>query len=251
MSGSVSRTLALTAVTVGLAACGGGRPSGEAAKSPSQIAQDAAAATKSLRSFRLEGTLTDSQGFARVSAEVAGPGRIHLALRRASSAFEVITSGAETYLKASRSYWAALPGLTSSQVGNLSDRWVKLPTSQDPGLKAGAARATSIGVEVGCWAARSRGLSLAGTGSVAGRAAVIVANDGSAPGSAPGKVYVASSGPPWPLRAIVTGPRQPGGTGACAEESSKQTSDITVSAFNQPIHLAPPAGAIDLLSIAH
>jgi hypothetical protein len=250
MFGMVSRTLTLTAIAVGLAACGGSSPSGEAAKSPRQIARDAAAATKSLRSFRLQGTLTDAEGFGRVSAEVAGPGRIHLALRRASSTFEVITFGAQTYLKASRSYYDALPGLSSSQAEKLSDRWVKVPTSEDPGLRAGAARATNIGVEVGCWAARSRGLRLAGTGTVAGRDAVIVANDGSAPGSAPGKVYVATSGPAWPLRAIVTGPRQPGGTGACAEESTKQTSDITVSAFNQQIHLAPPAGAIDLLGIA-
>ena len=249
MSGFAWRTLTLTAISVGLAACGGASPSGEAAKSPRQIARDAATATKSLRSFRLEGTLTDAEGFGRVSAEVTGPGSIHLVLRRTSSAFEVITLGPETYLKASRSYYDALPGLNSSQAAKLGDRWVKLPTSEDPGLRAGAARAMNIGVEVGCWAARSRGLTLAGTGSVSGRAAVIVASDGSAPGSAPGKVYVATSGPAWPLRAIVTGPRQPGGSGACAEESSKQTSDITVSAFNQPIHLAAPAGALDLRKI--
>jgi hypothetical protein len=62
-------------------------------------------------------------------------------------------------------------------------------------------------------------------------------------------VYVATSGPAWPLRAIVTGPRQSGGTSVCAKESSKQTSDITVSAFNQQIHLAAPAGALDLSKI--
>jgi len=249
MSGFVWRPITLTAIAVGLAACGGASPSGEAAKSPGQIARDTAAATKSLRSFRLDGTLTDAEGFGRVTAEVAGPGRIHVALRRASTTFEVIALGSETYLKASGSYYAGLPGLSSSQIGKLSDRWVKVPTSEDPGLRAGAARATNISVEVGCWAARQHGLRLAGTGRVAGRPAVIVANDGSAPGSAPGKVYVATSGPAWPLRAIVTGPRRPGGTGACAEESSKQTSDITVSAFNQPIHLSAPAGALDLTKI--
>ncbi len=246
MSGSARRALALTALTVALAACGGGGKHGEAAKSPSRIAQDAAAATRSLRSFRLEGGLTDAQGFGRLTAEVAGPGKLHLALRRASSAIDVITLGPETYLKASRDYYAALPGLTSAQMATLADRWVRLPTSADRSLQTGVARATNIELEVGCWAARKRGLSVAGTGSVAGRPAVIVANDGSAPGSAPGRVYVATSGPAWPLRAIITGPRQPGGTGACTEESTKQTSDITISEFNQPIHLAAPAGALDL-----
>jgi hypothetical protein len=42
-------------------------------------------------------------------------------------------------------------------------------------------------------------------------------------------------------------PETAGGAGTFTEESSKQTSDITVSEFNEPIHLAPPAGALDLL----
>jgi hypothetical protein len=52
-------------MTVALAACWGGEKHGEAAKSPSQIAQDAAAATKSLHSFRLDGRLSDAQGPSR------------------------------------------------------------------------------------------------------------------------------------------------------------------------------------------
>ena len=89
-------------------------------------------------------------------------------------------------------------------------------------------------------------MSVAGAGTVGGRSAVIVVSDGSVPGSAPGKVYVAATGPAWPLRAVVTGPRRPGGSGVCAEQTTARTSDITISDFNQPVSVTAPAGALDL-----
>jgi hypothetical protein len=60
MRGLWRTAVTVATMTVALAACGGGEKHGEAAKSPSQIAQDAAAATKSLHSFRLDGRLSDA-----------------------------------------------------------------------------------------------------------------------------------------------------------------------------------------------
>ena len=247
MWGLWARRGALAAATIALAACGGGTAKhGEAAKPPAQIVDDVAAASRSLHTFRLDGIGTDAQGSLRLTAVVAGPGRIHLAVRRPSGAYDVIALGQEIYLNATRSYYAALPGLTPDQVARFANRWVKLPTADDAEVQASVTRATNIALQTRCWAARKKGLSIAGTGSVHGRAAVIVASDGSAPGSAPGKVYVATSGPAWPLRSIRTGPRKPGGVGACASASTATTSDITLSELNEPIHLAPPTNALDL-----
>jgi hypothetical protein len=59
-------------------------------------------------------------------------------------------------------------------------------------------------------------------------------------------VYVAATGTTWLLRAVVTGPRKPGGSGACGRSTTTRTSDITISDFNQPIALAAPVSALDL-----
>jgi hypothetical protein len=85
-----------------------------------------------------------------------------------------------------------------------------------------------------------------GAWRVGGRRAVIVASDGSEPGGAPGRVYVAATGPDWLLRSVVTGPRRPGGSAACAQSKTARTSDVTLSDLNQPITLAAPPSPLDL-----
>lgn len=239
--------LAILAVSVAPAGCGGtSARHGEAGKSPQQIAADAVAATKRLHSFRLDGTITQTGGTMRLAGAVAGPGRMSFSERRASDGVQVIALGGVTYMKASRAYYSAQPKLTPVQVARYADQWLKLPTTSDPSFAAALARDTNLSIELRCWAARRRGLSVAGTGSVDGRAAVILASDGSAPGSAPGRVYVAATGPAWILRAVVAGPRKPGGSAACAEPATTDTSDITISHFNEPVALAAPPSALDL-----
>ena len=250
MPGAWRTGAAASTLTVALAACGGGgvsNKSGETAKSPQQIVADVVTATESLHSFRLEGEVTDAKGKAQVTAAVAGPGRLRFAERRAGAAADVIALGSVTYLRANAPYFSAQPGLTPAQVARISNRWLKLSTAATPGFAASVARVTNLTIQLRCWAARKHGLSVAGTGNVAGRAAVIIVSDGSVPGSAPGRVYVAASGRTWPLRSIITGPRKPGGTGPCSQPSSTvRASDVTLSDFNQPIAVAPPAASLDL-----
>jgi hypothetical protein len=242
--------LGLAAVSVAVSACGGSGLHGEAHKSPEQIQADTVAALRGLHSFRVAGNVVDAKGAAQISAEIAAPGKALLVERRTSSTLEVITLGPETYLNASRSYWAAQQNLTPTQVAVFANRWLKLPTSSNPNLETGIRRITNPKVMATCLAARKEALRNAGTGTVNGRPAVIVANSGSGPGTAPGKVYVAATGPAWPLRAIVTGPRKPGGPAGCQTSGNTQTaSDFIFSSFNQPINIAAPAGALDLATL--
>lgn len=82
-------TLAIS-MAVALAGCGGTSAThGEAAKSPQQIAADVLAATEHLRSFRLAGTVTDTSGTTRITAAVAGPGRMSFSERRGSDSVQV------------------------------------------------------------------------------------------------------------------------------------------------------------------
>jgi hypothetical protein len=247
MRGGWRARAAEASIAAVLAGCGGtSTEQGEAAKPARQIATDAVAATKQLHSFRLGGTITESRGMTRVAGAIAGPGRIGFSEQRGPDVVQVIALGTVTYLKASRTYYSAQPNLTPAQVTRYADRWLKLPTASDPSFANDLARTTNLSVELRCWAMRDSGLRVAGTGSVGARAAVILASDGSAPGSAPGKVYVSTTGPAWPLRSVVTGPRKAGGSGACAEPTTPRTSDITISDFNEPVRLAAPAGALDL-----
>lgn len=239
--------MATLAVSVAPAGCGGSSAKhGEAAKSPQQIATDVVAATRHLHSFRLAGTFTDPGGTTRVTAAVAGPGRMSFSEQRASDSVQVIALGGVTYMKASRAYYAAQPKLTPAQVTTYANRWLKLSTASNPSFAADLARNTDLNIKLRCWAERRRGLSVAGTGIVGRRDAVVVASDGSVPGSAPGRVYVAATGPAWPLRSVVTGPRKPGGSGVCVEPTISRTSDIAITDFNQPVPLAAPASALDL-----
>jgi hypothetical protein len=208
-----------------------------------------------LHSYRVDGTeTTHSLGAMRVTAEVGGPGRIFLVEHLAWGTVELTTLGSEAYVKAPESFWAAQSKLTPALVERFAGRWLKAPTSLVPGLQASVSRLTDVGLTVAQCAAARKGttaLRYAGVGTVAGRAAVVLSNGGADPGAAPGKLYVAASGPTWPLRAIITDPRKPGGPAACADPSETITAaDLTLSDFNQPIEITTPTGALDLLQIA-
>lgn len=149
-------------------------------------------------------------------------------------------------MKGSRAYYAAQPRLTPERVTRYTNRWLRLSTASNPTFAAEVSRTTNLSLELRCWANRRHGMSVAGTASVDGHPAVIVASDGSQPGGAPGKVYVATTGPAWPLRSVVTGPRKPGGSAACAQSTTARAADITISDWNQPIALQVPASPLDL-----
>jgi hypothetical protein len=159
---------------------------------------------------------------------------------------QVIALGGVLYMKADRAHYAAQANLTPATVARYANRWLAVPISSYPSFAAGLTRTADLSIDIRCWASRKSGLSVAGTGSIGGRPAVIVTSDGSEPGAAPGRVYVAATGPAWLLRSVVSGPRKPGGSGPCTQSTAPRRSDITLSDFNQPITLAAPPAPLDL-----
>jgi hypothetical protein len=120
-------------LTIAVAGCGGtSAEHGEAAKSPQQIAADVLAATDHLHSFRLTGTITGRSGTTRITAAVAGPGRMSFSEQRGSDSVQVIALGSMNYMKASRAYYAAQPRLTPEQVTRYTNRWLRLSTASNP-----------------------------------------------------------------------------------------------------------------------
>jgi hypothetical protein len=243
-------------VIVALAGCGGGKSSsnaasnGLAAKSPQEILTAASAALGKVHSFHMSGTEKDAKGPLSLSGDVSLPGKAKLTLRQGAGIVDFVVIGTEAYIKANNAFWQAQKG-TGAVATLLADKWVKVPAASTPGF--GEFTSITDPAKIGhCLLQSHLGtVTKAGSGSVAGQSTVVLEDKGDAPGSSPGKVYIASSGPPLPLRAVQTGAKKAGGTpdamcGDTGTSSTTITSDLTLSNYGKPVAITAPAGALDL-----
>lgn len=234
-----------------LAACGSGRSSsrGEATKPTAQILADASTALQHVHSFQIEGTSTDKGGSLRLSGGFSLPGKLRATLSQGTGTLRLIVVGQNAYLSANHAFWAAK---TNPRVAALlAGHWVKVPGNSTPGF--GELLAATNPATIGhCLVGLHRGTTTkVGTATVNGRAAVILKDRGDTPGSSPGLLYVASSGPTLPLRTVQTGPRRPGGgrDASCNETDTSSTTiteTINYVGYNRPTAIAAPANALDL-----
>ena len=230
----------------GIASTPPGHQNGEAQRTATQIIADAVAALSHVSSFHLQGGGTGLVA----TGDLAIPGRMHLTMSQNGGTIEFISIGGVQYFNANRAFWTK-QGAAPTAVTILAGRWVKRTQAGGLGSLSVFSALTSAATVGHCLVEEHLGtVSVAGTGSVNGQPAVILDDHGDVPGSAPGQLYVATTGPPLPLRAVQTGPRMPGGTpdARCGETSVSTggPSDVTISAYNAPVSIAAPAGALDL-----
>jgi hypothetical protein len=232
----------------------GSQPSGEASKSASAILGDAAAALGKVHSFHLQGAETEKGGPVAITGDVALPGRVRLNLRQGAGAVDVVIVGKDAFIKANSEFWKSQAG-AAAVAGLLADKWVKAPPSAT--AEFGQFLAVTDPATIGhCLVASHHGtISKAGTDTVAGTPVVVLEDKGDAPGSSPGKLYVAASGPPLPLRVVETGPKKPGGKPdpQCKETSVRSTttaSDLRLSDYDKTVTIEAPKGAMDLSKLA-
>jgi len=246
--------LALAVVATG---CGGGGKksttitSATAAKTPEQLLLGVKAALERVHSYRLRGTQTDKDGPSRITGDVELPGKAQLTLNQGPRVVDVILIGPDTYFKANSAFWRHLGQAKAARL--LGNRWVKAPTAN-----AGFSELSTLTDPqlIGrCLVGGAHGtLRFAGRGTANGQAAVVIADRGDVPGDAPGKLWVAATGPPLPLRAVQTGPERPGGKPdkTCHETSSSSTttaSNILIGDYDQPVSISPPPSALDLSAL--
>jgi hypothetical protein len=248
--------VAATLSSAVLAGCGSSKrpaaPNGEASKSAQQIVADAEAALGRVHSFHIDGAAKDVHG-ARVkfTADVVLPGRLRLAVIQSTGTIEFIFVDGNSYLRASRDFWAR-HGARPDVIAVVADRWVKLPASATSA--AGLPSAWTSPATVGhCVIGTDLGsLSLAGKGTVGAQPAVIVADQGDKPGGSPGRLYVATRGPPLPLREVSTGPEKPGGRPdpRCNETETSSASitsgEFEFSRYNAPVKISAPTPVVEL-----
>lgn len=251
----------LIALSVALAGCGGGSAAStvqpvQPSQPPARILASVRAALGQVHSFHIDGRTIQSGQPATISGDIQVPGRLRVTLHQTQGVAQIIVIGADVYLNANAAYYAA-QGSPATVAGRIANRWVKLPPGGTSGIGTllAATEPSTIGH---CVVATHLGtISVKGRGTVNGQAVIILADKGDAPGSTPGLLYVAASGPPLPLREVQTGRQAPGGTpDAVCHETQTDVSGATtanvvnLSEYNSARAVTAPAGAVDLATLA-
>jgi len=253
-------TLRLAAVSSAIlllaAGCGGSSSSSsttagdQSGRQPKQILDDMRGALADVDSYHLDGSFTDKDGQTRLSGDVAAPGSLRLELDQGANTVSMVIVGSQTFLRANRSFWKAQGGVAQPKVLKLlSDRWVKVPQANAGDVRKLVAEFTPSNLGH-CLTTQVGTISKRGTATVDGRETVVLVDKGDRPGTSPGELYVAASGPTLPLRLRQTGPDRPGGhqDPRCGEsnDSTTKSGDVRFSRYGEKVRIAPPPGALDL-----
>jgi hypothetical protein len=228
------------------AGCGGGgdspEPNGVESKPAQQILADSGAALSKVKSFRAEAT----QGGAKVVADVELPDKLRVAISDGQAAASIIAIERAVYIKANERYWR------EQQVGRaapqLAGKWLKSPTTTTElrDLTKGLDPETLSR----CLVKEHGTIVKGGKESVDGEPAVVLIDKGDRPGTNPGKLWVATTGEPLPLRTVATGNERPGGKQdpQCNESGrrTKRGDEVKLSRYDESLDLKAPPGALDL-----
>jgi hypothetical protein len=222
---------ALTAVAVsatlllGTAACSSGsKLNGEEKKTSTQVVTDATAALKAAKSVHLSGTQTDTSG------ETKTVTTIDLHYLNGTGSYGTVTTGGATLqlIRIGKDLYVKGPNLFGATAARtIGDHYVKLSASSGTGQSLGAVTDLSQtadqllnpGGKVGKTVDRA---------TVSGNKAVVLTETAD---NGTGKLYVANTGSPVPLRIVATG-------------SSASTLNLTD--FGAPVTIKAPAGAVTL-----
>jgi hypothetical protein len=234
-------TVALSAVLL-LGACGSSNSSAPrsnaasrngnslASKSPAQIIAAAQSALRSARGFVMTASVNQNGKALRLQIVEGGPSKLQMRVDESGETVEMIALRGAGYIRVNPAYLTVHGGDAASVPAN---RWIQVPLSMTQALEkilgqfAPNTVARCLGEDHGT-------LRLDGTTTVNGQPAVVINAAGNVPGSSPGTLAIATSGPAYPLRTTTTGRRRPGGkVDACnTGKGSKGDGSATLSDFN-------------------
>jgi len=246
---------ALAAIAL-LSACGSSGGSGgsggvEADKSAQQILADAVNAMKSATSLHISarGTGGTTPETVTIELDVAAGGSAHGSLSTGGTTANVAMVNGKVYLQG-RDFWSKVGG--AQVAAAIGDHWAILPAGAD---SSGFNSFGDISTLADCFNLDHGTISKGGTATFEGRAAVVLLDKGDKPGTAPGKLYVAASGTPYPLGIQITGATRAGtppGGEKCSggSVSANDRATLTLSDYGKAVIVTPPPGALDLQSLA-
>jgi hypothetical protein len=202
--------------------CGGSSSgNGVAAKPAAQIVAASKAAADAARSAHVSGSIVSNGSPITLDLNL-GPagGRGNLALN--GLGFELIQTGGNVYIKGSAAFYRRIAGSAAAQL--LQGRWLKAPTTTPEFASISAL--TDLHRLVDATLSTRGTLVKSGTTTLNGARAVAVTDN-----SRGGRLYVATTGKPYPLQISRAG--SGGGT-------------VNFDRWNESVPIAVPAGAIDI-----
>ncbi|HEX4106885.1 MAG TPA: hypothetical protein VHX88_02050 [Solirubrobacteraceae bacterium] len=222
-----------------------------ASKSAPQILASAEAALSKVHSFHFQGVQNTTTGVATITGEFALPGGFDVNLDQRGQTISLILAHGVAYFRASASFWRSQSGANGAELAKLlANRWLSAGTSALPEVDQFVALTNPATVGRCVLGGKLGTLSVLGSSSVSGQPAIVLAAAADKPGTAPGRLYVAATGQPLPLRIMQTGGYTKGVTTdpVChtTPDTGKETSTVTLTDYNAPVTIAAPAGAVSL-----
>jgi hypothetical protein len=239
------------ATAVALAACGDDSGSSDeprssiADKPARQILADVARELRDVRSYHVQGTMTDEDGPASLSGDVSAAGKSSLHYEQADQLVDIRVIGSTTYMRANSAFWRKQAGRGDARlVRLLSNRWIKTREREQRKIVDGLLPSTLAS----CLSTQHGTVTKKGTGKVGSTPTVVLHDDGAVPGGEPSDLHVAAEDRPLPLRAVQTGPERSGKSSdpRCDDAGETKASDIRLSRFDEPVQITPPSDALDL-----
>jgi hypothetical protein len=227
-AGSLSAVvLAAGALAAGaLNGCGGSSSgNGVASKTPAEIVASAKALADAASAVHVSGSIV--AGGTKIALD------LHLVTGRGGRgqlsenglSFELIQIHGTAFIKGSPAFYTHFAGAAAAQL--LQGRWLKAPATTGP--LAALAALTNARALLDAALAEHAALTKGARTTVNGQQAIAVTDS-----SKGGTLYVATTGPPYPIELTKTG----AGGGS-----------IIFDRWNQPVSVAPPVSAIDITQL--
>lgn len=223
-------------------ASGGSGGNGEASKSAKQILADAATALRDANGYVLRAAMIQNGRHVLMRVASAGAGDVEVGFATGNANAEMIGSPTGYFIRANAPFWAAH---ASARASVLANHWIQVPPADAQGFTS------TLGHFAPATLARCLGeghgtLSVVGRTTIAGRPAIVIKDAGNAPGSSPGTLAVAASGPPYPLQAVNSGRQRPGGRiDVCNDGKATDTHGVlTLSDFGAVPPIQTPKNPI-------
>jgi hypothetical protein len=218
---AISPTLALAIALAALTGCGS-NTNGIASKGASEILAAARNAVASARSVHVESEA--AQGALKLALNLeltsnGGRGEISLL----GSSFEVIRIGDTLYLKGNPTFYQRL-GINPTRIPQ--NTWIKTPANNRQ--FAGLTAFTDLRGEVGRLLTSANPVTKGTTTTTNGQKAIELKQTGQL---YTGKIYVATTGKPYPIQITKTG---------------RETGRTTLTNWNQPVSLPVPSKTISI-----
>jgi hypothetical protein len=228
-------------------------PNGLAHKSASQIIASAERALSLVHSFHFEGVeVVQRTGTVELTGDIAVPSRFRIQISQGNQTAAVISINGTAYMMANTPFWAARAKTTTdaAAVNLLANRWILVPPRVAGSAFGSMAAWSNPATFAKCVIGQHDTLTVAGTAIEGSQPVVIIRDNGNAPGDSPGETYIATTGPPLPVRATQTGPHRAGGDVACgkgtAGRDTTKSGDLRLSRFNRPVQITAPRNALVL-----